>query len=280
MTETTWGGIPGLTSFLDELSQPHIGVLLVGSRKEATASPGSNVNLLVLARAGSGYRFPERLRAHTLVRPMTVATNYILPASPDRPEISVDLPREEALTRLAEVFAPAERIAEPGTGELELPVLDLLELRLLSRLAYGQVLEGADVVAEWRARLRTVLLADYYIISTFQVAEHYRRRASGALESRDRLSSLFLSQTAAEHLAYCALAMRGTIVYETKKLGFHIRRPAGTSQEPPPDALSEMEEFLSAGPARRLSMLDRWRGDLIRRLRAAPGPAAAFLGDE
>lgn len=174
-----------------------------------------------------------------------------------------------ALDRVSAMMAGVAMLDRPDASELGLPAPDLMEIRFLARLRSGAVIEGADIAAAWRSRLHTDRLLSFYAACTFDVAQHYRRRADAAIADGDLLTAGLLAHTAAEHLAFCAVVPRGVVLHESKKLGAHIAALRGL---PVPRVLAELEDFVwEPRPTTRTRLLAEWTADLLVHLRADPG---------
>jgi hypothetical protein len=248
------------------------GVLLTGSRAEAVSQRSSNLNLLVL---GGPRSWVTGLRgAGVVVRPMTLLDNVIVTVHDI--EVSLDIVDEAARDRLTAVLTALDVLDDPAGDPLALPALDLFELRLMARLAGGTVVQSPELVREWARLLQVHRFRSYYVACTYLVAGHYLRKSLQSAAEDDHLGAVLRSTTAAEHLAYSALAMRGQFVYESKNLSRQVL--AALRRDPAaPGALRELGDLVRShpDPAGRAPVLRRWSAELLARAAADPSLADA-----
>lgn len=253
------------------------GVLIVGSRAEAIAEDSSNANLLLL---GCPRQWVAGLEAKgAIIRPMTLLDNAIVYVG--QTEMSLDIVSEPARDRLADVMASVVVLDDPTNSNLELPALDLFELRLMARLESGVILQSEAVVQSWRHALRVERFRSYYVVCTYLVAQHYLNKSLASAADGDQLGAMLRSNTAAEHLAYSALALYGHLLHESKNLGRHV---ATVLKEDPdaPVALRKLGDLLATGPDRldtRSQCLHSWSKQLLTAIAADPSlvDAHSFL---
>ncbi|MER5887200.1 hypothetical protein ABT160_25540 [Streptomyces sp. NPDC001941] len=205
----------GTAALLDRFDWPEgSGVLLAGSTAEGVAMPGSNVNVLVLDAPVDWSPDPG-----SLLRPMGLARNHLCG---EDPVVNMDVLRSGPLHDLAALAAGMARVADPSVPDLELPVLDVLEIRFLARLRGGTVVRGGPVVERWRARAEVRWLPVFHCATTFLTAGHYRAKAETALAAGLDLDASVLYRLAAEHLLVSALAAHGRVLHEVKNLGRNV----------------------------------------------------------
>ncbi|GAA2221712.1 hypothetical protein GCM10010360_46380 [Streptomyces nogalater] len=240
---------------------------------------GSNVNVLVL-NAPDDWA-PDHGGAGSVLRPMSLARNHLFSGDP---VINMDVLRPRPLHDLAELASGMARIQDPGTPDLELPVLDVLEIRFLSRLRGGRVLHGPETVERWRLRTGVRWLPAFHCATTYLTADHFRRKAMTAHADRLTLDASVLFRLAVEHLLISALAAEGRVLHEVKNLGRTIgavlaggARPSRLLEE----AGSLLDHGTRPGPA-LFARFDACSADLLRGLRAAPhgGTAADYLAGQ
>ncbi|MER7208946.1 hypothetical protein [Streptosporangium sp. NPDC000239] len=191
------------------------GVVLAGSTAEGVAMRGSNVNVLVVD-APYGWA-PPGDGTPCVVRPMSLCLNHIYSCDP---VISLEVLRP--LDGLAELAAGMSRVGDPGTPDLELPVLDVLEIRLLSRLRGGLVLHGDETVERWRKRMELGWLPAFHCATTYLTALHFHRKAATAQADGLPLDASVQLRLAVEHLLVSALAADDRVLHEVKNLGRHL----------------------------------------------------------
>ncbi|MFD0889829.1 hypothetical protein ACFQ08_35260, partial [Streptosporangium algeriense] len=204
------------------------GVVLAGSTAEGVAMRGSNVNVL-LVDAPYGWAPPGDGTPY-VVRPMSLCLNHIYSSDP---VISLEVLRPRQLDGLAELAAGMSRIEDPGTPDLELPVLDVLEIRLLSRLRGGLVLHGEEVVERWRKRMELGWLPAFHCATTYLTALHFHRKAATAQADGLPLDASVQLRLAVEHLLVSALAADGRVLHEVKNLGRHLTADLSAGVERP-----------------------------------------------
>jgi hypothetical protein len=250
------------------------GVLVVGSRAECVSQDSSNINILVLGHTASW--LTDLQHAGATIRPMTLLDNAIVHVRDA--EVSLEIVGEQTRDRLAEVMESVVVLDDPGREKLELPALDLFELRLMARLESGIVLQRGDVVRQWRRALRVDRFRSYYVACTYLVAQHYLRKSLTSAIDGDELGAVLRSNTAAEHLAYSALASYGHLLHDSKNLGRHVS--AVLQREPnPPTVLHELGSLLTTGADRiqiRSTLLRDWSAQLLAAISTDASLADAY----
>ncbi|MFJ8584835.1 hypothetical protein ACIRD2_09265 [Streptomyces sp. NPDC093595] len=256
---------------------PGSGVLLAGSTAEGVAMRGSNVNVLVID-APADWTPPADGPRQPVLRPMSLARNYLYE---DDPVITLDVLRPERMADLAGLAEGMSRIRDPLTPDLELPVLDILEIRLLARLRSGRIVHGDRVVAGWRERMRLRWLPAFHCATTYLTAEHFHRKAMTAHADGLPLDASVLLRLAVEHLLISALAADGRVLHEVKNLGRNVAaaRSAGARS---PRLLREAEDLLgrtAKAEPETFALIEECSADLLHRLpsTAHGRPAAAYL---
>jgi len=268
------------------------GVLLAGSFAEGVAMRGSNVNVIVVdaprgwAPTVDGHPpTPRQAPQHPVVqrpvvlRPMTLADNHIVDLDPTI--VSIDVLRPDRLHDLAALASGMAMVADPRTPDLSLPVLDVLEIRLLARLRSGRVLYGADTVDRWRERLALYWLPAFHCATTYLAGVHFHGKAVTAHRDGMPVDAAVLLRLAVEHLLIAALAADGRVLHEVKNLGRTVAASLST-WAPPPRVLAEAATLLGRGlrgEPELLALVDDLAADLLDRLPTARyGPvAAAYL---
>ncbi|MEU2060966.1 hypothetical protein [Streptomyces sp. NPDC013455] len=243
------------------------GVLLAGSTAEGVAMRGSNVNVLVLDAPDDWT--PDHESTGSVLRPMSLARNHLFPGDP---VVNMDVLRARPLHDLAELASGMSRIQDPGTPDLELPVLDTLEIRFLSRLRGGRVLHGPETVERWRLRTGVRWLPAFHCATTYLTADHFRRKALTAHADRLPLDASVLFRLAVEHLLISALAAEGRVLHEVKNLGRTIGavRAAGARQSRLfEQAVRLLGHGMEPGPA-LFALFDECSAHLLRGLGSAP----------
>ncbi|GFH38977.1 hypothetical protein [Streptomyces pacificus] len=262
------GAVHDATALLGRFRWPQgSGVLLAGSTAEGVAMRGSNVNVLVLDAPDDWT--PDHEGTGSVLRPMSLAHNHLFS---DDPPVNMDVLRPRPLHDLAELAAGMARIQDPGTPDLELPVLDVLEIRFLSRLRGGQVLHGAETVERWRQRTGVRWLPAFHCATTYLTADHFRHKAMTAHADGLPLDASVLFRLAVEHLLVSALAAEGRVLHEVKNLGRTIGAVLATGARPSPlfkEAGSLLDHGKEPGPA-LFARFDTFSAELLRGLGAAP----------
>lgn len=218
---------------------PRAGVLLAGSHAEGVQMPGSNVNVIVL-EAPPGWQ-PRAGDRPGLLRPMSIAQNYLFEL--ESTAVSIDVVAGTRLTELAELAAGMALLADPRTPELALPILDALEIRLLSRLRTGTVLSGAEQVGYWRDRLTLSWLPAHHCVSSYLAGRHFLAKAAVAQDKGWGLDAAVLLRMAVDELMLSALAARGRVLHELKNLGRQVRQVVDTEGDLP-DVLLAADSLL------------------------------------
>ncbi|MFE9660196.1 hypothetical protein [Streptomyces sp. NPDC005955] len=242
-------------------------VLLVGSTAEGVAMRGSNVNVLVLDAPDDWT--PDHEDTRSVLRPMSLVRNHIIPGNP---VINMDVLRPRPLHDLATLASGMSRVQDPATPDLELPVLDVLEIRFLARLRGGKVLHGPETTELWRERTGVRWLPAFHCATTYLTAVHFRNKAMSAHADRLPLDALVLFRLAVEHLLLSALAAEGRVLHEVKNLGRHIGAVLAIRNQPPrlfQEAGSLLEHGSEPGPA-IFARFDQCSADLLRGLGGAP----------
>ncbi|MEU6332503.1 hypothetical protein ABZ851_35435 [Streptomyces sp. NPDC047049] len=255
------------------------GVLLAGSTTEGVAMRGSNVNVLVLDAPDDWT--PDHEGTGPVLRPMSLARNHLFSGDP---VVNMDVLRPRPLRDLAELASGMSRIQDPGTPDLELPVLDVLEIRFLSRLRGGRVLHGPETVERWRQRTGVRWLPAFHCATTYLTADHFRRKAMTAHADRLPLDASVLFRLAVEHLLISALAAEGRVLHEVKNLGRTIGAVLSAGARPSrlfKEAGNLLDHGTEPGPA-LFSRFDECSADLLRGLGAAPHghTAAEYLAGQ
>lgn len=204
------------------------GVLLAGSHAEGVQMPGSNVNVIVL-EAPPGWQ-PRAGNQPGLRRPMSIAENYLFELET---AVSIDVVPLSRLAELAQLAAGMALIADPQTPELALPILDAMEVRLLSRLRTGTVLSGDERVGYWRDRLTLSWLPAYHCVSSYLTGRHFLAKAAIAQDKGWDLDAAVLLRMAVDELMISALAARGRVLHELKNLGRQVRQVVDTEADLP-----------------------------------------------
>jgi hypothetical protein len=204
------------------------------------------------------------------LRPMSLADNHIVDLDP---VVSIDVLHPGRLRDLAALASGMAMVGDPRTPDLSLPVLDMLEIRLLARLRGGQVLHGADTVDLWRERLALSWLPAFHCATTYLAGVHFHRKAVTAHRDGMPVDAAVLVRLTVEHLLIAALAADGRVLHEVKNLGRTVAAGLRT-WSPPPRVLAEAADLLCGAP--RPAMVDDLAADLLDRLPTARyGPAAA-----
>ncbi|GHJ37181.1 hypothetical protein [Streptomyces sp. TS71-3] len=243
------------------------GVLLAGSTAEGVAMRGSNVNVLVLDAPDDWT--PDHEGDGSVLRPMSLARNHLFPGDP---AVNMDVVRAGPLRDLADLASGMSRIQDPGTPDLELPVLDALEIRFLARLRGGQVLHGTGAVERWRRQAHVRWLPAFHCATTYLTADHFRRKAGTAHADGLPLDAAVLFRLAVEHLLVSALAAEGRVLHEVKNLGRNIGAVLATAARPArlfTEAGSLLDHGTEPGPA-LFARFDACAADLLRGVGAAP----------
>ncbi|MFE4858501.1 hypothetical protein [Streptomyces sp. NPDC056670] len=255
------------------------GVLLAGSTAEGVAMRGSNVNVLVLDAPDDW--LPADDGTESVVRPMSLARNYLCSRDP---VINMDILRSEPLRSLAELATGMARIQDPLTPDLELPVLDALEMRFLSRLRSGRIVSGAPAVEHWRQRTQVRWLPEFHCATTYLTADHFRRKAMTAHADQLPVDASVLLRLTVEHLLISALAGCGHVLHEVKNLGRNITSVLASGTRGP-RLFEEAESLLEHGmkPTPELfAWIDACSADLLRWLPSSTHgrSAAAYLAGQ
>jgi hypothetical protein len=201
------------------------GVLLVGSAREGFAY-GADLDFLVLLADDEEIRFDESA-VELVHRPTTLADDYVIFG--DGFALNPEVVRPARVERLARAVAPLELFASeprelPDSTPFRLPLLQILELRLLSRLDRGLPLANEGRVAEWRERMNARFVPHYWIVATFFgaldcLASLEQRRDDPA----EAETLAVLLRLAAESLLMTGLACAGVVAYDVKYVPAHVR---------------------------------------------------------
>ena len=225
---------------------PEAGVLLVGSYAEGLAHPASDLDFLVLLEGDEAMRQEEQ---HAAVgHPSTIADEILLLAN--GVEVNFEAVRWPAITPLAQSAQHLALFSGSYDGPPSLPMLQVIEMRFLSRLRSGIPLRGLPRIAAWRERLHADLLPHYWATVNWVGAMDYLEDASSRLERpSDRLAGAIMARIAAEGLILSALAYGGVVLHDLKNASLHVTRMIARGDRLLPPLL-DMEELLFPRPER------------------------------
>jgi hypothetical protein len=201
------------------------GILLVGSAGEGFGY-GADVDFLVLLGDGEEIGFDDT-DVEVVHRPTTMADDYVIFG--DGFALNPEVVRPGRVARLAEAVAPlavfgSEARKLPESQPFRLPLLQILELRLLSRLHRGRPLANEGRVEEWRERMNARFVPHYWLVATFYGALD----CLGSLDERrddpaEAETLAVLLRLAAESLLMGGLACAGIVAYDLKYVPAHVR---------------------------------------------------------
>ena len=202
------------------------GILLVGSAGEGFAY-GADLDFLVLLADDEEVGFDET-GVEVVHRPTTMADDYVIFG--EGFALNPEVVRPARLARLAEAVAPLAVFGSdarelPESTPFRLPLLQILELRLLSRLNRGRPLANEGRVEEWRERMNARFVPHYWLVATFFGALDCLGSLDARREDPAEAETLaVLVRLSAESMLMGGLACAGIVVYDLKYVPTHIRR--------------------------------------------------------
>jgi hypothetical protein len=201
------------------------GILLVGSAREGFRY-GADTDFLVLLADDEEIAFDEK-GVEVVHRPTTNADDYVIFG--DGFALNPEVVRPGRVARLTQAVEPLAIFGSdarelPDSAPFRLPLLQILELRLLSRLDRGLPLANEARVEEWRERMNARFVPHYWIVATFFGALD----CLGSLDERrgdpaEAETLAVLVRLSAESLLMTGLACAGIVVYDVKYVPAHIR---------------------------------------------------------
>jgi hypothetical protein len=211
-------------------------IILAGSQAEGVATKVSDIDLLVLLEDAESF-VPDAAGWNMTVFPAQSLTRYLILL--DRLELDLEVVHKRNLAPLMPGIEALEMFRGSGgtDGVLQLPTLQAADARLLTRIARGEVLQGAERAQRWRAELKVGLLPAFWVTANFVSA---MALIEDAVTLDDHASpgtvkvgrSDLAARSAADNLLLASLAALGEVRWDLKALPRLVSRLSASRSLP------------------------------------------------
>lgn len=257
---------------------------VAGSAVEGFLTPESDLDFLVLRERGEPAEalVAERALTDAAVQHSTLVDRIL--AFVRGVEVDVWILDRDRFAELEQTLARSLG----ADGEIRsLPGLRYLEQKALARLREARPIRGADVLADWRRRLRVGSFPNLVAAQTLVEALSYLEDAASLLRLASagpgaRIGGLVAARAAAEGLVRGALAAAGAVGWDVRYAALQHERLLRAGR-PAPALLDDLGELLfpaaDADAERYLRRVAEAAASLVEELDRLPGmePAATYL---